>query len=66
MKKPALRCCFTWIVLIELNFTVAFLSIRKTWGGRFIGKLRGMGHFKKWGGRVNTLLQTIMTCGTED
>ena len=55
MKKPALRCCFTWIVLIELNFTVAFLSIRKTWGGRFIGKLRGMGHFKKWGGRVNTL-----------
>ena len=31
MKKPMLCCCFTWIVFIELNFTVAFLLIRKTW-----------------------------------
>ena len=30
MKKPAC-CCFTWIVFIEPNFTVAFLLIRKTW-----------------------------------
>ena len=28
-KKPTLCCCFTWIVFIELNFTVAFLLIRK-------------------------------------
>ena len=25
MKKPTL-CCFTWIVYIELNFTVAFVN----------------------------------------
>ena len=31
MKKPTLCCCFTWIVFIKLNFTVAFLLIRKTW-----------------------------------
>ena len=30
MKMPALRFCFTWLVFIELNFTVAFLLIRKT------------------------------------
>ena len=29
IKKPTLCCCFTWIVFIELNFTVAFLLIRK-------------------------------------
>ena len=29
MKKPKLRCYFTWIVLIELYFTVAFLLIGK-------------------------------------
>ena len=28
-KKPKLRCYFTWIVLIELYFTVAFLLIGK-------------------------------------
>ena len=28
MKKPT---CFTWIVFIEFNFTVAFLLIEKTW-----------------------------------
>ena len=32
-KKPTLCCCFTWILFIELNFTVAFLLIRKTWDG---------------------------------
>ena len=25
MKKPTLSWCFTWIVFIDLNFTVAFL-----------------------------------------
>ena len=41
MKKPVLWCCFTWIVLIELNFTVAFLLKRKTWDDRFAGKVGG-------------------------
>ena len=35
IKKPTLRCCFTWIVFIEFNFTVAFSLIRKTWDARF-------------------------------
>ena len=39
MKKPTLCCCFTWIVFVELNFTVAFLLIRKTWEVRFAGKV---------------------------
>ena len=30
MKKPMLSCCFTQILFIKLNFTVAYLSIRKT------------------------------------
>ena len=30
IKKPTLCCCLTWIVFMELNFTVAFLLIRKT------------------------------------
>ena len=40
MKKPTLYCRFTWIVFIELNFTVAFLLVRKTWDGQFVGKVR--------------------------
>ena len=39
MKKPTLCCCFTWIVFIKLNFTFAFLLIKKTWNGRFIGNI---------------------------
>ena len=39
MKKPTLCCWFTWIVFIELNFTVAFPSIRKTWNDRFVTKV---------------------------
>ena len=39
MEKPRLFCCSTWIVFIELNFTVAFLLIRKTWNDRFTGKV---------------------------
>ena len=38
MKKPTC-CLFTWIAFIELNFTVAFLLIRKTWDGRFVSKV---------------------------
>ena len=47
MKKPTLCCCFTCLVFIELNSTVAFLLIRKTWDYRFAGG--GIGDFKKWG-----------------
>ena len=56
MKKPTLCCCFTWIVFIELNFTVAFLLIRKTWDDQFTGKVGGGGgmrDFKKWGDPSN-------------
>ena len=31
MKKSTLCSCFTWIVFIKLNFTVALLLMRKTW-----------------------------------
>ena len=41
VKKPTLCFCFTWIVFIELNFTVALLLIRKTWDDRFVGKVGG-------------------------
>ena len=41
MKKSLLCHCFTWIVFIELNFTVAFLLLRKTWGDIFPGKVKG-------------------------
>ena len=46
MEKATFCCCFTWILFIQLNFTVAFLLIRKTWDN--VGG--GMGDFKKWGG----------------
>ena len=54
MKKPILCCCFTPIKFLELNVTVAFLLIRKTWDDRFAGKVGGrrgggMGDLKKWG-----------------
>ena len=49
MKKPTLCCWLKWIVFIELNFTVVFVLIRKTWNGRFVGRGR-MGDFKKWRG----------------
>ena len=42
MEKPTLCYCFTWIVFIELDFTVAFLLIRKTWDDQFAKKV-GMG-----------------------
>ena len=40
MEKPVLCGCFTWIVFIELNFTVAFLIIRDD---RFTGTVGGWG-----------------------
>ena len=43
MKKPTLCCCFTWLVFIELNFTVALLLIRENWDDAFAGKLGGGG-----------------------
>ena len=46
MEKPILCRCFTWIVFIELNFTVPFLLIRKTWDDRFAGKVQGWGVLK--------------------
>ena len=39
MKKPTLCYCFTWIVFIELNFTVEFLLIRKNWDDQFASKV---------------------------
>ena len=41
MKKATLCCCCMWIVFIEINFTVAFLLIGKTWDDRFAGKVWG-------------------------
>ena len=35
MKKVAC-CCFTRIAFTDLNFTVAFLLIKKTWDGQFV------------------------------
>ena len=43
MKKPMLSCCFTRIVFTELNFTVTFLLIRKTWDNGFAGEVGGWG-----------------------
>ena len=38
-----LCCCFTQIVFIELNFTVALLLIRGTWDDRFARKMGSRG-----------------------
>ena len=64
MKKRTLCCCFTWIVFIKLNFTVALWLIRKTWMINLPVRW-GMGDFKKWGMilrlEVDTPLQTMHT-----
>ena len=44
MKMPPLRSCFTWLVFIELNFTIAFLLIRKTWDAGMLVR-QGDGEF---------------------
>ena len=49
IKKSTLSCCFTWIVLIELNSTAAFLLIWKTWDERFNGKVEGWGILRNGG-----------------
>ena len=67
IKKPMLCCCFTWIVFIELNITVAFLLIRKTWEYGFSGNVGVWGTLRngrrmilKWGGgEVDTPLRTM-------
>ena len=41
MKKQTLCYCFTCIVFIELNFTVAFLLMTKTGDGWFADKVGG-------------------------
>ena len=38
MKTPTLSCWFAWVVFIELEFTLAFLLIRKAWVDRFVSK----------------------------
>ena len=43
MKKPTLCCCFTWILFIELNFTVVFLLISKTLDNLFASRVEGWG-----------------------
>ena len=53
MKKPTLCCCFTWIVFIELNFTVAFLLKRKTWDDRFASDVGEWRIFKNGGWVAN-------------
>ena len=47
MKKSTLCFCFTWIVFIQLDFTDAFLLIRKTWDDRFVSKVGEGGG--RWG-----------------
>ena len=49
MEKSTLFCCFTCIVFIELNLSVAFLLKRKTWDDPFAGKV-GDGRFQEMGG----------------
>ena len=49
MKKPTLRCCFTWTVFIELNCTVVFLLIRKCWDDQFASKVGGWGILRNRG-----------------
>ena len=49
MKKPTFYCCFTWIVFVELIFTVVFQLIRKTWDDWFVGKVGGLGILRNVG-----------------
>ena len=60
MKKATLCCCCIWIVFIEINFTVAFLLIGKTWDDGFASKGCGMEDFKKWGGGILVMRGMIL------
>ena len=49
MKQPTLCCYFTWVVFTELNFTVAFLLIRKTLDDKFPAKVGEWGILRNGG-----------------
>ena len=60
MKESRFCCCFRWIVFIEINFTVAFQLIMKTWDNRFVGKIGWWGILRNGvGGGVDTPLRTM-------
>ena len=61
MKKPTL-CCFTWTVVSELNFKVAFLLIKKTWDDTFAGKVGGWGILRNEGDQchIQTFFEHIV------
>ena len=63
IKKPTLFCCFTWITFVELNFTVAFLFIRKTSDDRFVGKM-GEWKFLRNGG-ILVMGDDLEWCGVD-
>ena len=44
MKKPTLCCCFTWIVFIEINFTVAvgMTDLPVRWGDQEFLEMEGI------------------------
>ena len=45
-----LCCCFTLVVFIKLNFTVALLLIKKTWMAKSASKMGGWGILRNGGG----------------
>ena len=52
-NEKSQRSCFTWMVFIELNFTVAFLLIRETYDDGFAGKIGGWGIVRRGGDPSN-------------
>ena len=62
MEKPMLCFCFQRIVFIELNFTVAFLLIRKTWDDQFTGEV-GVNGLKRAGLQKSLLARLRCICG---
>ena len=60
MKEPRFCCCFRWIVFIEINFTVAFQLVMKTWDSRFVGYRGWWGIWRNGVGvGVDTPLRTM-------
>ena len=49
MKKPTLYCSFAWIGFIKLNLKVAFLLLRRSGDGRFLGQVKGWGILRNRG-----------------
>ena len=62
LKMKKATCCFTWIVFIELNFTVAFLLIEETCDDRFAVKVWGWGILKN--GVILVMRGMILNWGT--